>query len=47
MAKFLSIFLIVLSCQIFAFASSALNANTFKLNSVSIEGNNRLSDGQF
>ena len=44
MAKFLSIFLVVLFCQIFVFASSALNADTFKLNSISIEGNNRLSD---
>ena len=44
MAKFLSIFLISLFCQIFLFETETLRASTFKLGSVSVIGNNRLSD---
>ena len=44
MAKLISIFLISFFCQIFLFEPSALSANTFKLGSISVEGNNRLSD---
>ena len=44
MAKFLSVFLISLLCQIFLFETATLRASTFKLGSVSVIGNNRLSD---
>ena len=44
MAKLISIFLISFFCQVFLFEPSAVIANTFKLGSISVEGNNRLSD---
>ena len=44
MAKLISIFLISFFCQIFLFEPTALSANTFQLGSISVEGNNRLSD---
>ena len=44
MAKLISVFLISLFCQFFLFEPTALSANTFKLGSISVEGNNRLSD---
>ena len=44
MAKFSSIFLICVVCQIFLFQPALVNANTFKLGSISVTGNNRLSD---
>ena len=44
MAKLISIFLISFFCQIFLFEPIALSADTFQLSSISVEGNNRLSD---
>ena len=44
MAKLFSIFLISLFCQFFLFEPTTLSANTFKLGSISVEGNYRLSD---
>ena len=44
MAKLISIFLISFFCQFFLFEPTALSANTFKLGSISVEGNYRLSD---
>ena len=44
MAKLISIFLISFFCQIFLFEPTVLIANTFKLGSISVEGNKRLSD---
>ena len=44
MAKLISFFLISLFCQFFLFEPTALSANTFKLGSISVEGNYRLSD---
>jgi outer membrane protein insertion porin family len=44
MAKYLSIFLISLLCLVFIFEPVALGASTFRLGSVSVNGNNRLSD---
>ena len=44
MAKYLSILLIGFIFHTFIFEPGALSANTFKLQSVSVEGNNRLSD---
>ena len=43
MAKFLLIFLISCLCGIFLFEPSSLSANTFKLKSISVEGNTRIS----
>ena len=44
MAKFSSIFLISLVCQIFLFQPALVNANIFQLGSISVTGNNRLSN---
>ena len=44
MAKFLLIFICSFFFQIFVFELSAPSANTFKLNSYSVEGNQRISD---
>lgn len=43
MAKYFLIFLIGFLCEIFLFEPSTVSANTFKLKSVSVEGNNRIS----
>ena len=44
MAKFLLIFLSGFFCQIFLFEFSAVSANTFRLNSIAVNGNNRISN---
>ena len=44
MAKLTAIFLVSFFCQFVLLEPSALSANTFKLASISVEGNNRLSD---
>ena len=44
MANYLSIFVIGLLCHVFLFEPAPLNASTFKLGTVSVDGNNRLSD---
>ena len=44
MAKFLSILLVGLFFQIYLIEPTVLQANTFRLNSVLIEGNKRISD---
>ena len=44
MAKFLLIFLTGFFCQIFLFEISAVSANTFRLNSIAVNGNNRISN---
>ena len=44
MVKFLSIFLIGFFCQIFLFEPTKLSASTFKLSSIVVDGNNRISD---
>ena len=44
MAKFISIFLIGFICQICLFEPIALSANTFKLGSIDVKGNSRISD---
>ena len=44
MAKFLSIFLIGFLCHIFLFEPGSLSASTFRLSSIIVEGNNRISD---
>ena len=44
MAKFISIFLIGFICQICLFEPVALSANTFKLSSIAVKGNSRISD---
>ena len=44
MAKFLLIFLAGFFCQIFLFEVSAVSANTFRLNSIAVNGNNRISN---
>ncbi len=43
MAKYFLIFLIGFLCKIFLFEPSTVSANAFKLTSVSVEGNNRIS----
>ena len=43
MAKYFLIFLIGFLCEIFLFEPSTVSANAFKLTSVSVEGNNRIS----
>ena len=44
MEKFISVVLIGFFCHVFIFEPTSLSANTFKLGSISISGNNRLSD---
>ena len=44
MEKFISVVLIGFFCHIFVVTPTPLNANTFNLSSISVEGNNRLSD---
>ena len=44
MAKLISIFLIGFICQICFFEPIALSANTFKLGSITVKGNSRISD---
>jgi len=44
MAKFLSIFLIGFFCHIFLLEPTSLNASTFRLSSIVVDGNNRISD---
>lgn len=44
MAKFLLIFLAGFFCQIFLFEVSAVSANTFRLNSIEVNGNKRISN---
>ena len=44
MAKFISIFLIGFICQICLFEPIALSADTFKLGSIAVKGNSRISD---
>ena len=44
MEKFISVILIGFICHIFVITPAPLNADTFKLSSISIKGNNRLSD---
>ena len=44
MVKFISIFLIVFFCQNCLFAPFLMSASAFKLNSISVSGNNRISD---
>ena len=44
MARFLLIFLAGFFCQIFLFEVSAVSANTFRLNSIAVNGNNRISN---
>ncbi len=44
MGKFISAALICFFCHIFILEPVALSANTFKLGSISVSGNNRLSD---
>ena len=44
MAKFLLIFLTGFFCQMFLFDVSAVSANTFRLNSIAVNGNNRISN---
>ena len=44
MANYLSIFMIGLLCHVFLFETAPLSASTFKLSTVSVDGNNRLSD---
>lgn len=44
MAKFLLIFLAGFFCQIFLFEVSAVSANTFRLNSIAVNGNKRISN---
>ena len=44
MAKFLSIFLIGFFCHIFLLEPASLNASTFRLSSILVDGNNRISD---
>ena len=43
MAKYFLIFLVGFLCEIFLFEPSTVSANAFKLTSVSVEGNNRIS----
>ena len=44
MIKPFSIFLIALFCQLFFFNPSLVSADSFKLSSISIVGNKRISD---
>ena len=44
MYKFISAVLIGFFCHIFILEPAALSANTFKLGSISVSANNRLSD---
>ena len=44
MVRFFSILLIGFVCQIFIFEPAILSASTFKLGSIVVEGNNRISD---
>ena len=44
MVKFLLIFLTGFLCQIFLFEVSAVSANEFRLNSIAVKGNNRISN---
>ena len=43
MARLFFIFLISFFCQIFLFEPTNLHADTFKLTSISVEGNSRIS----
>ena len=44
MANYVSIFVIGLLCHVFLFEPALLSASTFKLGTVPVNGNNRLSD---
>lgn len=44
MAKFISIFLISFCCQVFLLLPTFVSANIIKLSSISVQGNNRVSD---
>ena len=44
MANYLSIFVIGLLCHVFLFEPASLSASTFRLSSIIVDGNNRISN---